>query len=52
MEQSLRVDQSPVIEWCRENSYGHIETSAKDGKGVEAAMMAVRIDQAKSIKQS
>lgn len=41
MEQSLRVDQSPVIEWCRENSYGHIETSAKDGKGVEAAMMAI-----------
>ncbi len=36
-----RVDQSAIMQWCRENSYGHIETSAKDGYGVEAAMMAV-----------
>ena len=36
-----RPDQAPVLEWCRENSYGHIETSAKDGKGVHAAMSAL-----------
>lgn len=36
-----RVDQSSIVDWCRENSYGHIETSAKDGFGVEAAMMAI-----------
>lgn len=35
------IDQSSVIEWCRENAYGHIETSAKDDLGVEAAMQAV-----------
>ena len=36
-----RVDQSFIVNWCRDNSYGHIETSAKDGLGVEAAMMAI-----------
>jgi Ras-related protein Rab-7A len=36
-----RVDQSHILSWCRENAYGHIETSAKDGYGVEAAMMAI-----------
>ena len=25
-------DNSGIIEWCHENSLGHIETSAKDGK--------------------
>jgi small GTP-binding protein len=39
--QDERVDQSGITQWCRENQYGHIETSAKDGHGVEAAMMAV-----------
>ncbi len=24
-----RVDQSVILSWCREQSYGHIETSAK-----------------------
>lgn len=36
-----RIDQSGILTWCRDNSYGHIETSAKDGVGVEAAMIAV-----------
>ncbi|RYH31274.1 GTP-binding protein [archaeon] len=36
-----RVDVSGVLTWCREHSYGHIETSAKDGHGVEAAMLAI-----------
>lgn len=36
-----RVDQREILTWCRDNSYGHIETSAKDGLGVEAAMMAI-----------
>mmetsp|Transcript_93907 Transcript_93907/g.184130 ORF Transcript_93907/g.184130 Transcript_93907/m.184130 type:complete len:234 (-) Transcript_93907:88-789(-) len=36
-----RVDQKEILTWCRENSYGHIETSAKDGLGVEAAMLAI-----------
>lgn len=36
-----RVDQKEILTWCRDQSYGHIETSAKDGLGVEAAMMAI-----------
>lgn len=36
-----RVDQSEIVSWCRDQSYGHIETSAKDGLGVEAAMLAI-----------
>lgn len=32
------IDQSEVLNWCRDNGYGHIETSAKDGVGVQAAM--------------
>jgi Ras-related protein Rab-7A len=36
-----RVDQREILTWCRDNSYGHIETSAKDGLGVEAAMTAI-----------
>lgn len=39
--ESARIDQSAILKWCRDNSYGHIETSAKDGHGVEAAMMAI-----------
>jgi Ras-related protein Rab-7A len=41
MPECERPDQSDVLGWCRQNSYGHIETSAKDGQGVEAAMMAI-----------
>ena len=36
-----RVDQKDILVWCRDQSYGHIETSAKDGLGVEAAMIAI-----------
>ena len=36
-----RIDQREILTWCRDNSYGHIETSAKDGLGVEAAMLAI-----------
>ena len=36
-----RIDQSDILTWCRDQSYGHIETSAKDGLGVEAAMIAI-----------
>jgi Ras-related protein Rab-7A len=36
-----RVDQSGILAWCQDQSYGHIETSAKDGLGVEAAMVAI-----------
>jgi Ras-related protein Rab-7A len=32
-DEADRVDQSPVSIWCKENSLGHIETSAKDGFG-------------------
>lgn len=39
--ESERVDQSYVVNWCTDNSYGHVETSAKDGLGVTAAMMAI-----------
>jgi Ras-related protein Rab-7A len=34
-------DQSMVLKWCRDNEYGHIETSAKDETGVQAAMTAI-----------
>jgi len=36
-----RIDQRDILTWCRDQSYGHIETSAKDGLGVEAAMIAI-----------
>lgn len=39
--ESERIDQSLVKHWCADNSYGHIETSAKEGVGVEAAMGAI-----------
>ena len=53
LEESDRVDQSQVKKWCegywfdiyftiqssKDNTYGHIETSAKDGSSVEAAMI-------------
>lgn len=34
-------DQSAVRTWCSDNGYGHIETSAKDNTGVQAAMEAI-----------
>lgn len=39
--ESERVDTNPILNWCRDNSYGHIETSAKDGNNIEAAMLAI-----------
>jgi small GTP-binding protein len=33
--------QLAVMDWCAENGYGHIETSAKDNVGVEVAMHAI-----------
>eukprot|EP01039_Chlorochromonas_danica_P010270 gene10269-11366_t len=41
MAESERVDTNPILAWCRDNSYGHIETSAKDGNNIEAAMLAI-----------
>lgn len=41
LPEDQRVDVSGILSWCRDNSYGHVETSAKDGNGVEAAMMAI-----------
>jgi Ras-related protein Rab-7A len=38
---AIAVNQGPILSWCRENSYGHIETSAKDGNGVQAAILAI-----------
>jgi Ras-related protein Rab-7A len=35
------VDQTEVLKWCRDNGYGHVETSAKDDFGVQAAVIAV-----------
>jgi len=40
-DEADRIDQSTVLGWCKDNSYGHIETSAKEGMGVEAAMSAI-----------
>lgn len=39
--ESTGVDQTEVLTWCRENHYGHVETSAKDDSGVQAAMTAI-----------
>jgi GTPase SAR1 family protein len=33
--------QLTVLQWCRNNSYGHLETSAKDDIGIEAAMQTI-----------
>jgi Ras-related protein Rab-7A len=35
------VDQTEVLKWCRDNEYGHVETSAKDDQGVQAAITAI-----------
>ncbi|CAM9235951.1 unnamed protein product [Ectocarpus fasciculatus] len=40
-EENRLDNQEEVINWCRENAYGHIEASAKDDIGVEAAMQAI-----------
>ncbi|CAM9504726.1 unnamed protein product [Pylaiella littoralis] len=37
------VNQTRVIKWCEMQGMGHIETSAKDGTGVEVAMQAVAV---------
>ena len=33
--------QQTVLQWCRDNSYGHLETSAKDDIGIAAAMQTI-----------
>ena len=33
--------QQTVLQWCRNNSYGHLETSAKDDIGIQAAMQTI-----------
>ena len=40
-EENRLENQEDILKWCQENSYGHIEASAKDDIGVEAAMQAV-----------
>ncbi|CAN0454659.1 unnamed protein product [Ectocarpus sp. 12 AP-2014] len=37
------VDKTRVVKWCEMQGMGHIETSAKDGTGVEVAMQAVAV---------
>jgi Ras-related protein Rab-7A len=41
IDPSQRVDQAPLLAWCRERAYGHVETSAKDGSGVQAAILVI-----------
>mmetsp|Transcript_11410 Transcript_11410/g.21164 ORF Transcript_11410/g.21164 Transcript_11410/m.21164 type:complete len:278 (-) Transcript_11410:318-1151(-) len=47
LEESVTAVQKPssarddVKKWCVENCYGHVETSAKDGDGVSAAITAI-----------
>lgn len=33
--------QLTVLQWCRNNSYGHLETSAKENIGIQAAMQTI-----------
>jgi hypothetical protein len=35
------LSQQTVLQWCRDNDYGHVETSAKDGSGVHVAMQTI-----------
>ena len=37
------MDQRKILEWCKLNTYGHVETSAKDGSGLEAAMQSIAL---------
>lgn len=46
------VNQKDVLDWCQENKYGHVETSAKDDHGVHAAMTAVAALAIEQIKES
>ncbi len=55
----LRNESSPdtteVLNWCKDNYYGHVETSAKDNIGVAAAMNAISalaIETARSVKDN
>lgn len=41
MDGAHGVDKAKVLKWCEMQGMGHIETSAKDGTGVEVAMQAV-----------
>lgn len=33
--------QLTVLQWCKNNSYGHLETSAKEDIGIQAAMQTI-----------
>ena len=52
-----RIDHNSMLGWCIDNSYGHIETSAKENVGVEGAMQSIaalaleahRLNQSKGI---
>ncbi len=41
LPESKRTSQQVVLNWCKENQYGHIDTSVKDNLGVDAAMNAI-----------
>ena len=38
-----KEDQRRILEWCKLNTYGHVETSAKDGSGLQAAMHLIAL---------
>lgn len=40
-EAECKDSQQTVLQWCRNNSYGHLETSAKDDIGIQAAMQTI-----------
>jgi len=42
-DEKVAAYQKPILDWCKENTYGHIETSAKEGTGVQAAMQTVSL---------
>ena len=40
-EAECKDSQQTVLQWCRNNSYGHLETSAKDDIGIQTAMQTI-----------
>ena len=41
--EEVALDRPAVLAWCRQRGIGHVETSAKDGTGVDAAMEAIAL---------
>jgi len=39
--EGVKDSQQTVLQWCRDNAYGHLETSAKDDTGIAAAMQTI-----------